>query len=152
MWRSLKNVKLSSPVVSEVSLGKSIHQFISSSPLRMINSVESSSLKPNASQPSWMEINSGNSIHHSLFNPFTLKYGTRTTTECKTTKQKRFQTGQVYSLFHSLKETLHFQWSIIEIVTQFIQFSHFNHFQRRYILNLTHGIVIEGIMTHLQFS
>ena len=39
-----------------------------------------------------------------------------------------------------------------EIVTPFIQFSHFNHFQRRHILNLTHGIVREGITTHLQFS
>ena len=88
MERGKRNVQLLIPsVVSVVSLGKSIHQFISSSPLRMINSVESSS-KQNTSSPSRMEVNSGKSIHHSLFNPFTLKHCTRTITECTITKQK----------------------------------------------------------------
>ena len=75
---------LSSPsVVIAVSLGKSIHHVISLSPLRMINSLDSSSfLKSNASLPSRMEIKSGKSIHHSLFKPFTLKHNTRTTREC----------------------------------------------------------------------
>ena len=118
----------------------------------MISSVESSSLlKQNAPLSSRMEVNSGKSSHHSLFNPFTLKHHTRTSVKCKLSKQKRLQTGQVYSSHHSLRITLQFQRSIAEIVTVFIQFSHFNHFQRRHILNLTHGIITEGMMTHLQF-
>ena len=55
---------LCSLAVSVVSLGKSIRQFISSPPLRMINSLESSSLKQNASAASRMEVNSGKSIPH----------------------------------------------------------------------------------------
>ena len=39
-------------VVNDVSLGKSIHQFISLSSLRIINSVDSSLLNWNASSPS----------------------------------------------------------------------------------------------------
>ena len=35
-----------------------------------------------------MEVNSGKSIHHSLFKPFTLKHCTRTIMECTITKQK----------------------------------------------------------------
>ena len=35
-----------------------------------------------------MHFNSGKSIHHFIFNPFTLKYHTRTLTECFITKQK----------------------------------------------------------------
>ena len=137
MERGLRNVQLLP--VSEVSLGKSIHQFISSSSLRMINSLDaSSSLKQNAPAPSRMEVNSGKSSHHSHFNPFTLKHCTRTIKECTNTKQKRFQTGHVYSSFHSFRITLQLQGSIEEIATNFIQFSHFNHFQRRHILNLTH--------------
>ena len=99
MIRRFWNVQLSSLVASVVSFGKSIHQFISSYPLRMINSVDSSLLKQNALLPSWMEVNSGKSIHYSLSTPFTLKYCTRTTTECTLSKQKWFQTGQVYSSF-----------------------------------------------------
>ena len=87
MEQGYSNVQLYSPlVVSDLSLGKSIHQFISSSPLRMINSLESSSMKLNAPSPSRMEVSSGKSIHHSLFKPFTLKDGTRTLHECNTTK------------------------------------------------------------------
>ena len=79
MTRGLQNVPLFFPsVVSKVSLGKSIRDFISSSPLRMINSLESLFLNQNACWPSRMEVNSGKSIHHSLFKPFTLKYCTRT--------------------------------------------------------------------------
>ena len=89
MERGKRNVQLLIPsVVSVVSLGKSIHQFISSYPLRIINSLESSFLKQNTSSPSRMEVNSGKSAHHSHFNPFTLKHCTRTITECTITKQK----------------------------------------------------------------
>ena len=52
MEQGRRNEKLSVPsVVSEVSLGRSIHHFTSSSPLRMINSFDSMSLllKLNAS-------------------------------------------------------------------------------------------------------
>ena len=50
--RGFRNV-INPSAASVVSLGKSIHYFISSSSLRMINSVESSSsLKQNASFPS----------------------------------------------------------------------------------------------------
>ena len=94
--RGLRNARLLLPsVVSDVSLGKSIHHFISSSPLRMINSLESSFLKPNASSPKWMEVNSGKSIHHSPSGRFTLKHCTRTITECTIAKHKCFQTGHV---------------------------------------------------------
>ena len=76
-------------VVSEVSFGKSIHNLISPSLLRIINSVDSLfSLKEKASLPSWMEVNSGKSIHHSSFKPITLKCDTRAVTECLITKQK----------------------------------------------------------------
>ena len=51
MIRGEANVQLYSAVVSIVSLGKSIHHFISSSPLRIINSLESSPLKLNAFLP-----------------------------------------------------------------------------------------------------
>ena len=81
-------MRLSLVVVSVVSLGKSIRHFISSSPLRMINSVDSLSLNKKASSPSRMVVNSGKSSHHSHFKPFTLKYCTRTLTECTITKQK----------------------------------------------------------------
>ena len=59
------NVWLILVVTSEVSLGKSIHHLISSSPLRMINSLDPP-LNRNASLPIRMEVNSGKSIHHSL--------------------------------------------------------------------------------------
>ena len=131
-------------MVSVVSLGKSIHHLISSSPLRMINSVASSSLKQSASSPSRMEVNSGKSIHHSPFVRFTFKHYTSTIVECITIKQKGPQAGQVYSSSHSLRNTLQFQGSIAEIAIPFIQSSHFNHFQRRHILNLAHGIIYEG--------
>ncbi len=57
MERGYLNVPLSqslySSVVSVVSLGRSIHHFSSSSPLRIINSLESSqSSKENAFSPS----------------------------------------------------------------------------------------------------
>ena len=53
--------------VNDASFGKSIHQFIPSSPLRMINSLESSSsLNQNASIPNRMEISSGKSSHNLL--------------------------------------------------------------------------------------
>ena len=35
-----------------------------------------------------MEVNSGKSIHHSLFTTFTLKYHTRTLIKCTKTKYK----------------------------------------------------------------
>ena len=61
------NETLSSPtVVSDMSLGKSIHHCISFDSLRMINSVELSFLNSNALLPSRMEVNSGKSTHHSL--------------------------------------------------------------------------------------
>ena len=47
MERGKRNVTLPTTVVSEVSLGKSIHHFISLSPLRMINLVESLFSKKN---------------------------------------------------------------------------------------------------------
>ena len=57
-------------VVSEVSLGMSIRHFICVETLRMINSLDlSSSLNCNAQSPSRMEVNSGRSVYHSLFNP-----------------------------------------------------------------------------------
>ena len=75
--------------VSVVSLGKSSLHFIPSDTLRMINSLESSySMNWNAPSRSCMVVNSGKSIHHSPFNPFTLKYDTRTLTECTLTKQE----------------------------------------------------------------
>ena len=50
MERGKRNVQLLLPsVVSVVSLGKSIHHLISLAPLRIINSLESSSLNQNAS-------------------------------------------------------------------------------------------------------
>ena len=53
MIRGLQNIQLPSPsVVSEVSLGKSIHQFISPSSLRIINSLESLLLNANTISPS----------------------------------------------------------------------------------------------------
>ena len=58
---------LSPSFMSEVSLGKSSHHFMSSSPLRMINSLEFPSEKQNASFPNRMEVNSGKSIHHFIF-------------------------------------------------------------------------------------
>ena len=42
MTRGLENVFVSPTAVREVSLGKSIHQFISSSPLRIVSTVDSS--------------------------------------------------------------------------------------------------------------
>ena len=152
--RGQRNVPLCSPVVSEVSLGRSIHYFSSSSPLRIINSLDlpiSSSSNFKALQPSWMVVSSGKSIRHSPSWRFTLKDNTKTMTECTIAKQKWFQTGQVYSSFHSFRITLQFQWSTIETVTLFIHFSHFNHFQRRHILNLTYGIIRERITTNHQF-
>ena len=47
MERGYQNTALFPVVVSVVSLGKSIHQFISSSSLRIINSVDSLSLNRN---------------------------------------------------------------------------------------------------------
>ena len=86
--------------MSVLSLGKSIHHFISSSSLRMINSLHSSSsLNWNAPLPSRMEVNSGKSTHHLLFNPFTFKHHTRTIRKGAFTKEECFQTGQVYSSF-----------------------------------------------------
>ena len=153
MWWGRRKDSLSSPsVVSVVSLGKSSHHFTVVGSLRMINSVESSSSNLNALQPSRMVVNSGKSSHHSLFISFTLKHCTRTITTCKYTKQEGFQLGQVYSSFPNLRITLQFQWSIEEIDAHSIQFSHFNHFQRRHILNLTHGIIPEGRIPNLQFS
>ena len=150
MIRGLMNAR-SFPAVSVVSLGKSIHQSTFMCSLRMINSLESSQLNQNALSPSWIEVSSGKSIHHSLSGWFTLKCDTKTLTECTLPKYKRFQTGHVYSSLHSFTTTLQFQWSIMEIETHFMQISHFNHFQRRHIVNLTHGILIEGITTHLQW-
>ena len=154
MERGWRNDWLYSPsVVSVLSLGKSIHHVAASSSLRMINSLDSSpSLNWNTSLPSRMEVNMGRSIHHSPDNPITLKYDTWTITECLITKQKRFQTGQVYSSFHFITATLQFQRSILEIDTLCIQFSHFNHFQAVYILNYNRFISIERPATHLQFS
>ena len=88
--RGLQNALLFFPLeVSDASFGKSIHHFISSDTLRMINSLESSySMNWNASSASRTEVNSGKSIHHSPFNPFTLKHDTRTIIECKLTKEK----------------------------------------------------------------
>ena len=96
MTRGLENVFVSPTAVREVSLGKSIHQFISSSPLRMINSLESSSsLKLNACLPNRMEVNSDKSIHHSLSGRFTLKHNAMTVIKCTITKQEWFQMGHV---------------------------------------------------------
>ena len=153
MWWGRRKDLLSSPsVVSVVSLGKSCHYFTVVGSLRMINSVESLSLNLNALQPSRMVVNSGKSIHHSLFTASTNKDCTKTVTECSATKQKGFQFGQVYSSSQLLRTTLQFQWSMPEIETPSIQSSHFNHFQRRHILNLKHGIIPEGRIPNLQFS
>ena len=51
MIRGYLNESLPFAVVSVVSLGKSIHHVMSSYPLRMINSLESSSLNRNESLP-----------------------------------------------------------------------------------------------------
>ena len=110
MEQGLWNDSLYFPsVVSEASLGKSIHQFISSSPLRMINSLELHlSSSESAFQPRRMEVNSGKSIHHSLSGRFTLKHNAMTVIKCTITKQKRFQTGHVYSSFscHSIHPSI----------------------------------------------
>ena len=138
--------------MSDLSLGKSILHFISSPPLRIINSfVLSSSLKYKAVSIILMEVNSGKSIHHSLSESITLKHSVRAVMEGIKTKEKRFQTGQVYLSFPSLKTTLQFQLCIIETTTPFNQITHFNHFQSIHILNSTHPILIEGIITNLQF-
>ena len=65
--RGWQNAQLFSVVVSEVSLGKSIHHLISSYSLRMINSLDLSFLKKNAPPPNRMEVNSGKSIHQFFF-------------------------------------------------------------------------------------
>ena len=103
--RGLKN-ELPSSVVSVVSLGKSIHQFISLSLLRIINSLDSSSLKLNALLPSRIEVNSGKSIHHTISEGFTLKHNKGTIPKGKDTKEKCFQLGYVYSLFQSITISL----------------------------------------------
>ena len=141
------NVWLILVVTSEVSLGKSIHHLISSSPLRMINSLDPP-LNRNASLPIRMEVNSGKSSHHSPSGRFTLKHGTRTVIQSIATKHKGFQTGQVYSSFHSIRITLQLQCCMNKVVT-LIHYPHFDHLQRRQILNLTRGIIREGITTHL---
>ena len=99
-----------------------------------------------------MEVNSGKSSNHSSSGRFSFKHYTSTIMECITIKQKGPQTGQVYSSFHSSRNTLQFQGSIAEIAIPFIRFSHFNHFQRRHILNLTHRIIYEGPNANPQFS
>ena len=104
------NVKLSSTVVSDVSLGKSNHHFPLSSQLRMINSLDASS-KQNASFPSRMEVNSGKSSHHSPSDRITLKHNASANKESATTNQKCFQLRQVYSSFHLCKSTSHDQFT-----------------------------------------
>ena len=90
MIRGLRNVSLFSPstVVSVLSLGKSIHHFISPSPLRMINSVESSSIKSKALSPNRMEVSSGKSSNHSYYTSLTLKSDMVAIMKRKTTKEK----------------------------------------------------------------
>ena len=131
MIRGLRNERLSPMVVSDVRLGISIHWRITSSLLLMINSAELLSAKLKAFEPNWMDVNSGKSTNQSHFNSFTLKNNTRTVIECTATKQKWFQTGQVYSSFQYINITLQFQ--------------------RRNILNLNRWIIREGITTNLQF-
>ena len=83
------NVELLSPsFMSEVSLGKSSHHFMSSSPLRMINSLEFPSEKQNASFPSRMEVSAGKSVHQSPSDRITLKDCTEASKESATTNQK----------------------------------------------------------------
>ena len=48
-----------------------------------------------------MEVNSGKSIHHSLWSRCTLKSNTRTVLECLTSKWNGSQRRQVYSSVHS---------------------------------------------------
>ena len=154
MMRGYSNVTPRDSVVSVVSLGKSIRHSISPCSLRMINSLESSPLlNRNVIQPRKRDVNSGRSVHHSLSVEITLKHCTRTFTECTASKQNILHTGQVYSSHHSLTITLHYQGSVTKaVITSFTQSSHFNHSQRRKILNLTHGVISEGIATNLQFS
>ena len=66
----------------------SIHHFISSHPLRMINALGILFLKQNVNPPNRMEINAGKPSHHSLFKPFTFKHCMSTIMKCITTKQK----------------------------------------------------------------
>ena len=95
MWYTCPKYELKPPMeVSVVSLGRSNHHNNSIHLLRRTNSPENKQLwKENASSPSWMEVNSGKSIHYSLFNPFTLKYHIRTYIECMITNEKWFQLG-----------------------------------------------------------
>ena len=110
MERGRRNVPLNTPsVVSEVSLGRSSHQFNGVKPLRMISSHDSTSFRLSAPQPHRMEVNSGKSSHYSHSGAFTLKDDTGTPVECSITKQKRLQLGQVYSSAHSLRITLQLQ-------------------------------------------
>ena len=98
-----------------------------------------------------MEVNSGKSIHHSLSGRFTLKHRQIAIIECPHTKEKSLQHRKVYSLLHSLRNTLQFQRSVVEIVTHSIQVTNLNHFQGKKIVNLTHGIITEGKTADLQF-
>ena len=134
-------------VVSEVSLGKSIHQFISSSPLRMINSVEIITMNQNACLT---KLNG--SQFRQVYSSLSLQY---IHSQIQHENNSRMQTHQteVISNWASLFITSFFDnHSSIPMkhdrsCNYLIQFSHFNHFQRRHILNLTHGIVREGKTT-----
>ena len=69
------NVALPSSVVSDVSLGKSIHHFISFDSLRMINSLELSSSASYAHRQHGSDASLGESIHHSYpFYSLSLKH------------------------------------------------------------------------------
>ena len=134
-----------------MSLGKSTHHFIPSRPLRMISLLAQSYLNWNALSPRRMLVNSGKSNHHSLSGGLTLKHNKKAVIECPHTEEEGLQLGKVYSLHHSLRTTLQFQRSVVEIVTHSIQVTNINHFQGKKIVNLTHGIITEGKTANLQF-
>lgn len=98
-----------------------------------------------------MLVNSGKSNHHSLSGGLTLKHNKKAVIECPHTEEEGLQLGKVYSLHHSLRTTLQFQRSVVEIVTHSIQVTNLNHFQGKKIVNLTHGIITEGKTANLQF-
>lgn len=88
-----------------MSLGKSVHHCITSTPLRMVRDVVDFSMsKQNALSPSRMDVNSGKSIHYSSAERFTLKHHTLAFLKCMIAALKGLQSRQIYSIHSSRKE------------------------------------------------
>ena len=145
MIRGFSNDLLPSSVVSEVSLGRSIHQFISLSSLRMINSEYTAiSLNQSAFLPSRMEVSSGRSIHHSRFNPthFQIPRGDNNSMKIHQTEAtSNWASLFITSFFHNHSSTpikhtrncnhLHSLFPFRSLPNSYCSQSHTQHNQRR---------------------